>query len=1219
MASDPHSAAEGDALRPAPPELASRETVLNRSQQGQGSLALDPGRQLGAFVVEDELGRGGMGIVVRARHGQLGHSVALKVLSAGQDASPAQRERFAREATAAARLRHPGIVPIHDVGQEGALTYLVMDLVQGESLAERLEREGPLPPEVAARAVRDAALAIHCAHEHMILHRDIKPGNIMIRTQDEQVLVTDFGLAKLLDTQQEEFTRSGHILGTPAYMAPEQAASQQVDWRSDVYGLGATLYDLLVGEPPFTGEGALEIILQSARGDPVAPSRRRPEVSPDLETICLKALERQPDHRYPTCAALAKDLDRYLGHESIQARPPTARQRLVKWGRRNPLTARVLVGATLLLMLVAVGAAVWIAHERGQGAAREAEARRRAVVEARQAAIAQARQEAQKDWLALEGAKQKTPAQRLGLALQALQSAQRWRAQADADRTAAAAAYRAATRLGELARATQQWDLASQAFAAASDLGFDDAVARAAMVQVERERNAERERRRAAVEAVLDRADRGELARDPDGIKTAVIQIVRYPSAQTVRLLCRRLDSISEALEAASRTWYAAASRPDPNEAAAGLRPMEGVLAALRAWRAKPWAMAKTSRAVLEAAEGRLEKRATRAMDADAALRYPPKALVLLGRAQRLALKARVDVARVACEALGWIHQPSAAPALTRYLIAEADPIRAIAAGVALCRLGSPPALRVVQWGLFRHGLISVFTRQVLPALEKGGKIPALDGASALAYRQRGLIREFLQDFDGALADFDHALRLEPTFGKARLDRAKLLARRDEPREARAEVQRVITAEPTNAYAHAVLGYLASAQDPREARRSYRRALRLDPNLALAWYLLAALEKTQRRPREALRAIDRAIELQPSRVESWIIRAGLHVMARRRDEALRDYTQALAYNPINVEALINRAMLRRANKNYERALRDLERVRRVAPREFGLWLEMGAVRMEQGDFAASERAYRRATAIKPKRTQGWFGLATARRRQAHPREAIAAFDRCLALDPKHRKALDGRAWSRIKARDPRGALKDFQFLISLQPSSSAWTGCALAWRSLRRLDRALACADKAIQLSPRSARAWGARGNVLLVTRKFKLALRCFSRAVELEPKMTTYWISLGLARATQRDFAGAAQAYREALKRNPRSVAGWLNLGAILHRKKRVREAMAHFNRALTFDPRCAPAMFNRAHCKDQLGDRAGAIRDYRRYLGLRTTPPSAKRAREALKRLGG
>ena len=308
--------------------------------------------ELGDYELLEEVGRGGQGVVFRARQKSLNRIVALKVISLGQWASKAHLKRFRREAEAAASLEHPGIVPIHEVGERDGSCYFSMKFVEGGQLDEVARRQ-PMPIRRAVELIAKVARTVHYAHEHGILHRDIKPGNILLDAKGEPHL-TDFGLARLVESESS-VTHTLDVLGTPSYMAPEQAVGNNaaVGSATDVYGLGAVLYQLLTGHPPFAGGTTYETIKLVLDTEPRQPRLLNPKIDRDLSTICLKCLEKDPKRRYPSALALAEDLERWLKHEPIQARHTGIFARGRKWVQRNP--ARALSAGSLVALAAASG------------------------------------------------------------------------------------------------------------------------------------------------------------------------------------------------------------------------------------------------------------------------------------------------------------------------------------------------------------------------------------------------------------------------------------------------------------------------------------------------------------------------------------------------------------------------------------------------------------------------------------------------------------------------------------------------------------------------------------------------------------------------------------------------------------------------------------------------------------------------------------------------
>jgi eukaryotic-like serine/threonine-protein kinase len=352
----------------------SSHPVLRESAVG-GEWPVVPG-----YNIVGELGRGGMGVVYQARQLGLRRTVALKMVRTGAQANPNDLARFRAEAVVIARLQHPNIVQIYDVGEAAGRPYFVLEFVAGGSLAQHLQG-APQPVRPAAQLVETLARAVHAAHASGVIHRDLKPANILLQKEEGGRMkaetrtdasslssfilhsssfvpkITDFGLAKCFGDGPDlrGSTVTGEIVGTPNYMAPEQAMvpRQPVGPAADVYALGAILYEMLTGRPPFTGETPLTTVLQVLHNEPVPVTSLQPDVPLDLETICLKCLQKDPRKRYGSALELAEDLQRFLRDESIRARPILAVEKLWRWVRRHPVPAGLLA-ASLLAPVVAL-------------------------------------------------------------------------------------------------------------------------------------------------------------------------------------------------------------------------------------------------------------------------------------------------------------------------------------------------------------------------------------------------------------------------------------------------------------------------------------------------------------------------------------------------------------------------------------------------------------------------------------------------------------------------------------------------------------------------------------------------------------------------------------------------------------------------------------------------------------------------------------------------
>ncbi len=673
------------------------------------ALVDDPRARIGRHVLVSEIGRGGMGVVYRAFDLELRRTVAIKTVLQAEREGSAGRQRFAQEARAAAKLRHPSIVALHEVGEHEGRAFLVMDFIEGRGLDELLRAEGARPPREAATLVRELALALDHAHEHGVVHRDVKPANVLIDAEDGRPLLTDFGLAQERDAAAAGITRSGAFLGTPGYAPPEQVAGDldRIGPRSDVYAAGALLYHLLAGRAPFHGAADVNVVLASLRDEPTSLRTANRGVHRDLETIALRCLEKDPARRYAAAADLAADLGRFLAGEPIAARPVGRAERAVRWCRRQPARASALALAVALVLAVPAFLIVQrasAARERADAARSERDRivrrARRDLRLARKCFVEQ-RHVLAAGGLSPEAAQEQTD-YTLARGVEALEASSRLVTLLDAE-DARTERFEVAMELGESALAAGQWSIASSAFKAAGDLGVDDAAAAAALERVADARARKGIERQKAVERILRDARSGELGRRPDGWDDALFELVGYRDAATVARLAAELDALSSAMRAASLDvlrGVARASAPDVAAAEAAIDSLAEVAPGER-------------------------------------LAPGPAALIAALGDQRLGLAQRRRVgedglrtAALCAEALGRIGIADGAVApLARYLWAEEDGLRATVPAIALCRLGSDEAERVVLASRLRHGEQGDYWRTVARYVEAERTDPAgVDG-----------------------------------------------------------------------------------------------------------------------------------------------------------------------------------------------------------------------------------------------------------------------------------------------------------------------------------------------------------------------------------------------------------------------------------------------------------------------------------------------------------
>ncbi|MBI3725101.1 protein kinase [bacterium] len=580
------SADEKTVLAP-PPAGADRARAPSGRAASSDPLSLevdrarsDPSKRFGPFVLLSELGKGGMGVVFRAHDERLRRVVALKRILPGTDVTDEMVARFRREAEAVAKLRHPNIVSVHDAGVLEGSHYISMDFIEGATLERRLavsKEGGPrrLSLAKAIEVVRDVARAVHHAHEKGVLHRDLKPANVLLDASDRP-FVLDFGLASVRGSQTR-LTKTGAAMGTPAYMPPEQASGEKTDERSDVYSLGATLYQVLTGHPPFSGTSDVNMIVAVLTKDPVPPGEINRRAAGDLETICLRCLEKEPSRRYASARDLADELDRYFAGDAIAARPLGPLARLARRARRNKLASALVALAVLLAGSVAVGAGLYWKGEREREAA---------VASEREAVLARERRKQREDAreqaastrgklgrLLKAGAatdRYKTD-ELLAVGFEALEAATRFAAVAPEESGSRSGAFATAMDFGDAARQAEQWSVAASAFRRAAAMGVDEARAVSAINELVTARNRVQDEHKRTVEETIAAVLAGKRSHED-----ALFAFVRLGEPQTVEILSRELDRATALCAEGRKEVYLAAAEPDADEARIGEGRVEG-------------------------------------------------------------------------------------------------------------------------------------------------------------------------------------------------------------------------------------------------------------------------------------------------------------------------------------------------------------------------------------------------------------------------------------------------------------------------------------------------------------------------------------------------------------------------------------------------------------------------------------------------------------------
>ncbi len=1039
---------------------------------GQGSVTLPPEvhralaspqrRAIGRYLIIDELGRGGMGAVYRGFDPGLQRLVAIKLLLAREGAGDAERTRLVNEARAAARLQHPGIVAVHEVGVHGGQPFLVMDLVEGETFERLLKRERPSPRRIA-EVVREVASALEHAHGLGVVHRDIKPENILIDAEG-RARVADFGLAR--DLHAEGLTVSGQIVGTPGYMAPEQADADRasIGPPCDVWALGAVLYRGLVGRPPFRGTTVLATVMDILQKEPDAPRRIDPSIHIDLETIALRCLEKDAARRYPGARAVADELGRFLDGAAIEARPLGRIERARRWARQRRLAATGIV-ALALAVVFSTGAGAWALVE----VRRRVAAERAAELEEHRARAMVARdrfEKARHPPLDAETPRQRRDREDRALAagLDALAAALTLHALAPQDADALGSAHETAMAMGHVALAAEQWSVAVSAFEKAAGLEVKPEVAVAAIAQVTTARDRAASDRRAKVRAILEEATSGSLAGRPLRQSEAVIELVALGSEETASILIKAVDDVAAELRRSASEVLAAGDPALPELAEAADR-----------WRslalgAKP---DRADRRALEAAVRAIARRAP----ADLTKGKPPSWREDIAVAQLRQVGERITLAQICCETLGHLRRVDAIEPIARYLFAIADEHLAMTAGEALCRIGDARgvrlALEVIDHPgscLPEQGPYSRRLRTILRSSPDADSLVAapLEVETPEALHERAWAREMTGDLEGASADWSRALELDPTFQKAWHNRGLVKQRLGDLPGSLADLGRALELAPTDPVTIASHGaVLAMSGRPTDAIAALERATRLDPQFAEGWAVLGQIRATQGDLRRARADLDRAIALEPRSSQTLGTRGQIRLELGDVRGAIVDLSAAIDADPMSGHAWRLRGRALAATGDPASALADLDRAIELGERDAGTLHARGVARHRLGQLEGARADFDRVLELEPRHLNALRLRSLVRHGFGQLAEAEADLDLALSLDPRDPGTLSNRGGIRKDRGDLAGALEDFDRALALDPRfAAAHFGRAIVHAAAGRHDAAEEDLGRGLSLWP---------------------------------------------------------------------------------------------------------------------------------------------------------
>jgi tetratricopeptide (TPR) repeat protein len=1085
-----------------------------------------PAAAVGDYELRGEIARGGMGVVYRAWQHSLGRTVALKMIRSASLASPGELARFRGEALACAGLDHPHIVPVYEVGEIDGQPYFSMKLIEGGSLADGLRAGRAFDARAAARLVAAVARAVHYAHQRGVLHRDLKPANVLLDERGEPH-VTDFGLAKRLHGQ-DAITQTGVMLGTPSYMAPEQAvASGRASTAADTYSLGAILYELLTGRPPFRASSPLEVVEQVLHEVPARPRSLRLAVPRDLEVICLKCLEKDPGRRYGSAEALADDLDRYLRGEAILARPAGPAERLLKWVRRRPTAAALWAGGLLVFVLGVAGLLALqqlhvtrvLRETRGlylnnevASALREAEAVRRNL------------HRLLGDPLTVS---------------ELLSDPEKWRAAVAAEK----AAWQRADKLAASEPALVAEDmtarlqeLGNQIRADEGDFQFakklDDERLAAAALDESGYEAVPSHQRYAAIFAEAGFDLRGaDPARVADDIARSPLRFVLTAGLDHWALTNKEEPGRATILEVARR------ADPDP-------------------WRdqfRRPEVWGDRKKLEQLAGQVNIAGQSTNLLLALAVL------LKQNGRDPGSLLRATL----VEHPGDFWLNLLmgfySTQPVQKAEFYRAALAVRP-RSPVALYDLGIALRLQKDFDGAYRY-----FARAV-----------EIDDKYVKAHNSLGNLLVRRNDLEGAIRCYTRALEIDPKYVMALSNLGNTLRKKQDPDGAVRHYNLALEVDPWDVKTHVGLGVILwDRKDMDGALEHLYLALELDPGDADAHNALAlVLLRGQKDLDGAARHISRALEIDPENASFHGNLGTVFTAKKDTAEAIKWFTRAVELDPKNAQNYSNLGHALHDSGDYAGAARNFARAIELNPGYAQAHDNLGNSLSALGKTAEAVAAHQRAIQLDPNLASAYSNLGGVLSKQGNQEKAIAACERALGIDPNYAAAHNilGAALAR-QGKFPEAAAAH-EKAIRLDPKlASAYANLGSALFRQDKVEEAITACRQAIRIDPGNAGAHNNLGGALLKKGALKEGVAACREAVRLDPKDALAHCNLGGGLFLQGKDDEAITAFRQALELNPKLAHAHASLGGALFRKGRLEEAVAACRQALTLDPKEAVA----------------------------------------------
>jgi serine/threonine protein kinase/Flp pilus assembly protein TadD len=1065
------------------------ETISQAETTERGDLV---GKNIGPYQLLAQLGEGGMGVVYKACHRELGRVVALKMIKAGAHAEQKDLARFLAEAGAVAKLHHPNIVQLYDFGTHEGLPYFTLELMADGALAGKL-RDGPLAPREAAGLIELLARGMHHAHQAGIIHRDLKPANILLQIEDcgskieesgkstisnlQSAIpkIADFGLVKRVEAGDEQ-TVSGAIMGTPQYMAPEQAKgdSKRVGPAADVYALGAILYECLTGRPPFRGPTLWETVQQVLRSEPVPPRRLQPNVPKDLETVCLKCLHKETDRRYTSAEALAEDLRRFRVGEPIQARPVGWVERAAKFAKRHRAAAALSV-AVALFAVAAISASIWVLHERVVRA--EAEAN-------------QVKLEAKLHLEETRRAEQKKPLEKsLAEALAGLnQQRQQLHELLSKPLTSARLMSDLAGWEKRVTQLRDSWEKANLLVTANQDVLADTSWS-AELESWNKQIGADERDWQVAKELADIQLEATSLFGRNVQPELVVKKYVVPFGKLKLDLQHGNVDKLAAIVTAAPLRYVLVAALDHWAITSIDDSEMQRRLMAMaRKADPDPWKDQLRTVTVAENLPKLQEIAAKMNLDHES----PQTILLLFWVLKQASGKHHLPVLRQAL-----LYHPGDFSLNFELGFWTKDPVEKVAClRAALAQRPNDLAANTCL------GTILTDQGDLAAAIICHKKAVAADKNSAFAHHNMGVTLYAKKDLTGAIVCYEEAIRLDPNYDLAYYNLGNTLRDRN---------------------------------DTAGAIKAYRKAIAANPKLALAHVNLGVLLYDPKNLTKAIACFNDAIAADPKHAPAY---HNLGMALKDRNDlpgAIIKFQEAITLDPKLIGAHFHLGLAWKEQMNLTGAIACFQKVVELDQKHSAAHFNLGLALYLRPDVAGAVAAFQKVTELDPKFAPAHFNLGLALKDQNDLTGAIASFQKAVDLDPKLAMAHYNLGVALAARKDLIGAIAAYKKAVAADPKyAAAYNNLGVALSAQNDLDGAIAAYKKAVAADPNLAAAHSGLGTALYAKKDLAGAVASFRKAVALDQTLAVAHGALGRALLDQGNFEEAKLATLEALKRIP-------------------------------------------------------------------------------------